>query len=556
MGRPARTAVVAPICTLLACMAQPGPTAPIPEAPPPPAPVCEESEVPPSAVRLLTRFEYDNTIRDLFAIPESDPMQPSAGFPPENRSLGFDNNAEAHVVSPLLVDSFVAGAERMASYVVGTRMRQILPCDPQLRGELQCADEFLDRFLPRAFRRPPTNEERGMITTFFRQRHAESGFAVALNLTLQVILQSPQFLYRLEPGNPATPGAKLVALDDYQLATRLSYFLYGSMPDDDLMIAAKLGRLSSPAEIEAQARRMLNDPKARRVIRHFHRQWLQTEKLATLVKERSVFPEYDDGLRASWMGAMDAFVEDAVLGGDGTIESLFLTPQTFVDAKLASVYGLPRPAGNGLQKVALPAGERAGLLTQPALMALLSNADQTSPIMRGVFVRERILCQPLQPPPANIPIEPPDPDPNLTTRERFRAHTENEFCRNCHVRIDPVGFGFERYDGLGRYRLTENNKTVDASGELRFTADTAIEGPFDGAVELSQKLVSSSEVRQCIMKEWFRFAMGRDVTIFDTCTTENLDRVLVDTNGSIREMMVALTLTDAFRFRAVVEEGP
>jgi hypothetical protein len=556
MGTPSR--LIAPVLALFgfACMAERrGPTGD-PEIAPDlegtTAPICTAPVR--STARLLTRFELDNTVRDLFQLADSDPFVASEGFPPENRVNGFDNNAEAHVVSPVLVSKYIDAAERVANHVVEARLTSLLGCDPIARGEIPCAEEFLARFLPKAFRRPVTDEELAFFRTFFSQAHAESGFDTALSLTLQVILQSPQFLYRLEPGDPSAPGVKAEPLDAWQLATRLSYLFWGSMPDDVLFGSARSGVLSRPDELASQARRMLRDPKAKRVIGHFHRLWLTTERLETIVKEPAVFPQWDEGLRDSWLASIDAFVEDVWFEGDGTIEALFTRPITFVDSKLAALYGLPSPT-SGLGKVSLPPQDYAGLLTQPALMALLANADQASPIKRGVFVREKILCEQLMPPPANIPIEPPDPDPGLTTRERFREHTANEFCASCHVRIDPIGFGFEAFDGMGRFRRVENGKPVDTRGELRSTQDTSIEGPFDGAVQLSQKLARSTEVRDCMVREWFRYAMGRDLRNEDECSRVNIERALTDSGGSLRELLVALVQTDAFRLRAV-ESAP
>lgn len=550
MGRPAHIAALLAATALTAgCMAD-GTVPPPAVTDPPGAPLCEAPSVPLAPARLLTRFEYDNTIRDLFELPDGDTLVPSAGFPPENRTLGFDNEAAVHAVSPLLVQSYVDAAERVADHVVSTKLGTLLPCDPAIRGQIECGLAFIDKLLPRAFRRPAQPEERSMLHAFFRQRFAESGFDPAVNLTLQVILQSPQFLYRLEPGDPSAEGVKLEPLEPAQLAVRLSYFLYASMPDEPLLAAVREGKLSTPAEIEAQARRMLADPKARRVVRHFHRQWLKTEKLPRLVKDAATFPEYDDSMKLSWIAAMDAYVEHAVLEGEGTLSALLLEPKTFVDVKLAELYGLRRPAGPGLELAELPSSY-AGLLTQPALMAALANPDQSSPILRGIFVRERILCETLPPPPANIPIEPPDPDPGLTTRERFAEHTENDFCKNCHVKIDPIGFGFEAFDALGRHRELENGKAIDSSGELAHTEEPAIEGPFDGAVELSQRLAESEQVQRCVARQWFRFTLGRDPAPEDACSLANAERAFLDSGGSFKELLVALTLTDAFRFRAV-----
>lgn len=538
---------------LPACLA--GSTDPIPpEGSPPPELVCEGPTVAPSPVRLLTRFEYANTVRDLLRLAEGDALVPAHGLPVENRALGFDNNAEIHAANPDAIRGYLNAADTIVHYVVPARLAELVPCEVARDGAAACGDAFLTRLLPRAFRRPIVEEEKAALLRFFQDTVASDDYETAVRLTLQVVLQSPQFLYRLEPGDPASAAA-LRPLSPFELASRLSYFIYGSMPDDELLLAATEGHLATADEVAAQARRMLADPKARRVIGHFHAQWLKLEQLDRLVKDSRTYPEYDDGLRASWRGAMEAYLADAILGSDGTLRSMFLSPVTFVDARLAALYGWPAPSGPGFHKVPLPRGY-SGLLTQPALMAVLSLPEQSSPIRRGVFVREKIMCEKLDPPPANLAIMPPDPDPKLTTRERFYEHTANPFCSGCHRKIDPVGFGFEQLDAIGRLRTVENGKPVDASGQLLDSDDPALDGAFDGPAELSERLAGSEQTSDCMALQWFRFAMGREAGPLDACSLANAQRAFADSGGQIRELLVALTLTDAFQLRAIPEARP
>jgi hypothetical protein len=499
--------------------------------------------------RLLNRFEYDNVVRDLFLLDATDALTPSADFPAENRVSGFDNNAASHKVNPLLVDKLVGAAERVSAYVVERRLaRATGGCDVASAGEQACLDRVVDVIAPRAFRRPLTADERTALRTFIAATRATESFADTVRLALQVLLQSPQFLYRLEPGDLGADGSKLVPLQGPELATRLSFFLWGSAPDDALLAAAADGTLLQPAVYRAQVERLLADPRARRVARHFHRMWLKTETLESITKDTATYPAYTPELRDSWLASIDAWVDQS-FWVDGKLGAMLKTPQVFADARLAGVLGLPT-GGNGLTRHTLDATRYAGLLTQPAIIAALSLPNQSSPIKRGVFVRERLLCQTLAPPPANVAIKPPDPAPGLSTRERFAVHTEAATCAICHVRIDPVGFGLERFDGLGRYRELDNGRPVEDSGELRYLRDASVEGAFTGAVELSKRLADSVEVSDCVATQWLKYALGRDPTAADACSVVNVQTTFAESGGDFRALLIAITETDAFRYRA------
>lgn len=550
---------------LAACVAQPEPITPTPTptpSPPPPSPapelICEHPEVPTTAFtpsRLLTRFEYDNSVRDLLGLPET--VVPSKDFPPENRVLGFDNNAVSHVVSPLLVTNYVDAAEAMAALAMQTQRARIVTCDPAVVGEVPCGSAIIGHLARAAFRRPPEAAEVAALERFFGERLAEEGFDTAVTLVVQVILQSPQFLYRLEPGDPgAVAPERLAPLTGYELATRLSYFLWSSGPDAALIDAAESGALDTQAGYRAQIDRMLADPRARRTVRHFNALALQLERIATLTKSTTVFRDYDPTLLASWRESMERFVEEAYFGEGGGYQKLMLDPSVWVDARLARSLGLDPPVGGGWQKVSRDPSKYAGILTQPGLMAMLAMSGQSSPIKRGVFVRERVLCQVLPTPPPNVPVVPPDPDPNSTTRERFREHTKQEFCASCHVRIDPVGFSLEAFDALGRYREMEAGKRVDTSGELRWLRDKAKEGPLTGAVDLATKLSDMDEVSDCFARQWFRYAIAREVQMADNCSLVNVEQAFVESGGNFVALLGAIAETDAFRYRVVQAVAP
>jgi uncharacterized protein DUF1592/uncharacterized protein DUF1588/uncharacterized protein DUF1587/uncharacterized protein DUF1585/uncharacterized protein DUF1595 len=525
-----------------------GPASTVDGSPPPPSQPELMCLAPNAAhsLRLLTRFEYDNTVRDLLG----ETRRLASAFPPENRVLGLENNSDSHVVNPLLIQKYEDAAEDIASHAVSERFSAIVPCDPARTDPAECGGRFLDRFLERAFRRPVEMLERMSFGALFEGARIDYDFNTAVAIVIQAVLQSPQFLYRAEADDDGPAPGGVVLATPYEIASRLSYFLWSSMPDDQLLAEAEAGRLSTPHEIESQARRLLADPRARDAVAHFHQQWLKFEDLATIVKDHATFPEYSDAMRPSWLESMRAFVRHAYFDGDGTLEQLFLEPTVYLDATLAPLYGVA-PSGQGMQPYRLDPSDRAGLLTQPALMALLAAPNQGSPVKRGVFVRKQILCEDLPPPPPNIMVTAPNPDPHSTERERFAEHEANPACAGCHIRIDPIGFGFEKLDALGRFRATDNGMPVDASGSLRFTADPSIEGDFDGAVELSQKLARSTEVRDCFVRQWFRYAAGRIETDGDQCSLAEVRQAFDASGGKLGEMLVALTLTDAFRYRRV-----
>jgi hypothetical protein len=498
-----------------------------------------------TGLRLLTGYEYDNTVRDLLG----DDTRPALAFPPENQTTAFENNWLDHRASKDLVQAYVDVSEDVAARVVSERMASLLPCDPLVDGETACGHAFVDQLLPRAFRRPVEAGERTAFVALFDDAHAKHGFSDAVALVVQATLQSPQFLYRVESvPDDALPG-DVLPVTGYEMASRLSYFITASMPDDELMAAAADGGLATRAEVEAQARRLLQTPAGRQTVREFHRQWLDLTGLASVAKDPALFAGLPEGVGEAWRGSVEQFAEHVFFDGSGTLEELMASELAFLPPELAAQYE-PGPVDPVTGAVTL-SGERAGLLTQPGLMALLAYPNQSSPVARGVFVRQRMLCQHLPPPPNDVVIEPPDPDPSATTRERFAEHTEVAACAGCHALIDPLGFGFEHYDAIGRWRTDENGLPVDASGSLTSIEDVDQGGPYDGAVELADKLLATTDFRDCMAHQWTTFALGREPTEADQCAMEEIRQTLTDEGGDLQELLVVIAASDAFRYRVV-----
>jgi hypothetical protein len=286
------------------------------------------------------------------------------------------------------------------------------------------------------------------------------------------------------------------------------------------------------------------------MVADFFRQWLDLGRLAVAARDPGSDAIDPATVSLDLRGSLARYVDSVFWDQGGTLADLLVSPTVWVNKRLADAFGLSHSASDEATFIAVEQPDtRAGLLTQPGLMALLAHADQSSPVQRGVFVREHILCERIPDPPPTVDNSPPDPDPGATTRERFKVHTEEPVCQSCHRLIDPIGFGFEEYDHLGRYRETENGSPIDVSGEVIESADPALDGPFEGARELAERLAASPRVKSCLVTHFYRFAMGRLEEEADRCSLEQVTETFTASEGDLRELLVALTLTDAFRYR-------
>jgi hypothetical protein len=505
---------------------------------------CDAIEPGDAPIRRMTRAEYNNTVRDLLG----DDSRPASSFVPEEEALGFNNQATSLGVTQLLAEQMMNAAEAISAKAVSDLSALMPYCDPATAGEDACATMFIDRFGKRAFRRPVTPDEAARFFQLFAWGRATYDFASGLGLVIQAMLQSPHFLYRVEMGMPDPVEADVVPLGPYEIASRLSYLIWNSMPDDDLFAAADAGELATKDQIAAQARRMLEHPRARQAVANFHSQWLKLTHIETVAKAQATYPLYHDGLRSLWKQETEAFLEHVVFDGEGDVATLLSAPYSMMNAELAAFYGVANPpSGEAFERVDLDPNERAGLLTQASLLAVNAKPNQSSPVHRGKFVREMLLCQLLPPPPNNVEIKPPEVKPGVTTRERFKEHSANPECASCHVLMDPIGFGFENYDGIGLWRDKDQGLPVDAGGALFATKD--IDGTFNGAVELAKRLAESAEVRQCVATQWFRFGYGRAEGKTDACAMAEIQGAFAASGDNIKELLVGLTQTEAFLYR-------
>jgi hypothetical protein len=507
---------------------------------------CDTLDVGMTPLRRLTRTEYNNTVSDLLG----DTTKPADEFAPDEELLGF---AAGLSVSPLLAEQYMNAAEALSVQATAD-LPALLGCDPAANGEDTCANAFIDAFGKSAYRRPLAGDERDGLRALYMDGKSKYDFRTGIELVVQAVLQSPDFLYRVELGKP-TSTPQVVQLTGYEIASRLSYLLWNTSPTPELIAAAEAGELDTPAGIEKQARAMVADPRAHETVRSFHHQWLDLDQLDIKSKDPMVYPEYDDALKASMIEETERYVEDVVFEQDGTVETLLTSRATFVDDNLADLYGMPAPGtSGGFASAMLDGKQRAGLLTQASVLSVYAKSNQSSPVHRGKFVRERLLCEQLSPPPAGLIIVPPDPDPNASTRERFAEHSKNATCAGCHHLMDPIGFGFEHFDGIGAYRDMDGKFTVDASGEIKDSRDA--NGTFDGVIELEDKLAQSQEVRECVASQWFVYAFGRSINNdLDTCSREKLFSAFAASGYKIQDLLVALATSDAFRYRRTAMDG-
>ena len=504
-------------------------------------------------IRRLTRFEYNRTVRDLLG----DTSNPADVLPPEEEVAGFNNQAAALTSSDLLIEQYMKVAEDVSARAV-LDVDALLPdCDPGLDGSDTCALSFIQDFGSRAFRRPASQAEIERLKGVFdwAVNDPDLGrFEDGIQLVIEAALQSPSFLYRPELGAETPIEGDVVPFTSWEMATKLSYMLWNTMPDDALFAAAEADELQTKEQIAAQATRMLEDEKARDLIRNFHTQWLLLTHLDSVTKDTSIYPAFSGSLRPLWTEEIQAFVEHVILEGDGSLQTLLTADFSFMNEELASFYGgdvLDPVTGPEFRQVQLDPDRRAGFLTSAGLMATHANVNQSSPVFRGKFVREQLMCNTLPPPPNDLVIEPPELDPNKTTKEQFEEIGANPACSGCHTLMNPIGFIFEHYDGVGQWRDQQNGKDIDAVGEVVQTDD--IDGEYDGALELASALAASTQVQECVSSQWFRFAYNRTVTQEDSCSVEQLNDAFRSSNFNVRSLLVALTQTNAFLYRRVVE---
>lgn len=506
----------------------------------------------PAPLRRLSNTEYLYALADLF--PDQHPTLPP--LPADSAVTGFDNDADAQAPSDVRITRYEAIANLYAAGATRdlTAVRTITGCDDWSTpaAAAACRDRFLAHTGGRIFRRPLTAEETTRFTVRFDAWAAAVDFPGAVQLALSAMLQSPQFLYRAEPVDRAAGSGALVPVEPYAMASRLSFFLWESVPDDELLRVARNGGLQTEASVRAQAERMLADPRAQRLAWDFHRQWLALDRVMTdehVARTPEIDPGWSEASQGAALGESRRFVEHSFAEA-GTFVDLMTSRRAWVDGETARLYGVAGPADpTAVALVELPADQRAGLLTRVAFLAGTSHPGGTSPPIRGNAIQLRLLCQLPAPPPdgadLSMPVASPGQGPQ-TNRMLFEERTRYGSCPICHTSLNGFGFGLEHYTAAGSYVTSQVGLPIDASGRI---LGTDVDGPYRGGVELSAALARSKDVYRCASQQWLRYALGRAPTDDEATVIDAIASRFAATGGDLRGLLVDIVTSETFRMR-------
>jgi hypothetical protein len=463
---------------------------------------------------------------------------PEVSTPGRDKSE-FVNMAEKLPVTGALASSVRTSAKSVAVAAVND-LPGLLKCQAG-QAEVACVGAFLDRLLPRAFRRPIDATERDGLLAVYAVG-AKTTSADGVRLVLEAILQSPSFLYRSELGSTIVAG-KPTALTPYELATTLSFLVVDSIPDSELWTAAQDGSLAQPDVFTRQAERLLQTPQGRANLSTIFLKWLGLGAGVTTELPAATFPEYDDMLRQSMLQESTQFIAGLV-AQSGTVADLMNSRKTFVDARLATIYGVPYPAGStGFIQATLPA-ERAGILTQAGVLVSKSRGHQI--VIRGKFVRRDLFCQDIPSPPPGVNIM-QFSGSGLTERQQSAKRVSDSVCGTCHSMMDPIGISFEKFDALARYKPTApDGSPVDSVGQL--TA-TDVDGPIASPIELADRLGKSSTARECIAQRMLSYALGRDLTAADECEQARVAAQVQALGSHLPDLIGAIVRGPTFAYR-------
>jgi hypothetical protein len=500
-------------------------------------------------LRRLSHIEYNNTVHDLLKAATNTDYATTYALPSDLEPQEVFLYRRAAQTTTLDVQKLRDAAEGIAASVDPTGLAV---CGTGA-DQTACAKTFIATFGMRAYRRPLLPDEITRLTSLYTAARTTVmlDYPGAIKLLVEAMLQTPEFLYRWELGPQAATKdpSGVLRLSGYEMASRLSYFLWRTMPDQALFDAAAADKLSTDADVQTQVTRMLADPRARVSFAEFFKEWLSVsaEEISARPKDPSVYPTWNAALQGAMASEVEAFVNNVVFDSDGRLSSLLTAGYSFVNDTLAPIYGLSPTGSTNLQKTALNPAQRAGVLTQAGLLTVTGSTNGSHPVKRGRRVLERLLCGVLGRPPPVVP--PPLPaSAGGSTRQRFVMHDQNGCTGTCHARMDAIGFGLEHYDGLGNYRTVDNGVTVDATSSLKLDG---ADHSFDGAVELSKLLASSAEVRECFVRQWARYAFSRMEEPADVASLQAVVAAFRNGNDSVRELAKGLALSRSFRFRAL-----
>lgn len=494
----------------------------------------------------LSHEQWENSVRDLLRLPERPGL--AATFSNDPSDSRFDNFGE-RIVSANLWADYQRAAETVAANVAkdAQKLARIRPAGADART-------FVSQLGRRAFRRPLASGEVDALVALFQQGPTLVGgdaFAAGAELVISSLLQSVHFLYRVERSTKVSEGK--IWLDSYELASRLSYALWNTMPSDELLDAAERGALANATGVEEWTRKMLADPRAEATLVEFHAQLLNVAEYGTIAKNTTLFPTFTTALEPIIQDEARSFVREVSVVEKGGIAALLTSPYTFVNDKTAAFYGVKGSFGPELKKVQLDPAQRAGFLTQIGFLSKYGSQTQSNPILRGVHVSLDFLCSALPAPPPDIPPVPALKE-NQTNRERFAELTKNAPCNSCHeTLINPLGFAFENYDTVGAWRDMDNGKPVDASSMFQLDGEVV---RFKNGVELAGLLAKSATVHRCYSDRWLEYALGRPVATAESGSIETLAQVSALSGAKLPDLLATVTKLQTFRARTDQENAP
>jgi hypothetical protein len=514
---------------------------------------CSAVDPGPAPLRRMTRFEYNNTISDLLG----DTTQPANSLPSELLGNGYGNDGDEQPVSSFLAEQYGTIAEDI---VARTDLAAKFPCTADATDEAACVGTIIETFGARAYRRQLDATDIADLTTLYDEVRVNGTFEESVRSLLVAILQSPDYLYRVEWGVPDAANPALLRPSPSEMAARLSYFFWGTMPDPELEEAARSGELATSEGVRAQAERLLGDDKARPVLRYFFDHFLPINTVTDLARDPELYPSFDNNIGSLMREETHGFLQHEIFEGEGTWKSALTAPYVFVNEELANYYGIPNVTGPEFRKVDVDpmATKRMGLLTQGAVLAGTTVTNFTNPVRRGGFVIRELMCYDIQLPtdPETLEaVKPPEPFiegvssevGRETARMRYEEHRNIDgVCITCHAALDPPGFALENFDAVGLWRDQENGVTIDASGDIPMLG-----GAFTGPFDLVQNLAETDTVYSCFATNWTKFAYGRKVNTrepSDACLVQDLRTVFEASGYDIQEMLLALTQTDAFLY--------
>jgi hypothetical protein len=500
----------------------------------------------PYPLARLTRPEYVNTLRDL----SSGQVQVAPDDLPADAkgTSGFTSDV---TVSQVEVDQLLGVALASAPGVL-KGLRAQFPCDASTKSEDLCAADFVNRAGQLVYRRPLDSVESTALVAQYKSARTDLGdsYDDALRVLTETMLMSPSFLYRWELGY-ASPQveASLVRFNGYEVASRLSYFLWKSMPDAELFRAAGAGELGDVDRVGQQAARMLADPKAGDAVDTFYSQWIGIANIAKAQKDPTLFPYFDAQLAQDLGEETRQFVRHVLFEGEGTLTALLNADYTYVNERVAKLYGVSGVTGDAFVRITLPP-ERAGLFTQASFLASTGLPNGTSPPRRAKAIMDHVACIPISPPPANLMVTVPPPEDGKQTREIFQEHSTSPACRGCHSQLDPIGFAFEDFDAAGAYRTQEAGRPIDASGNIDGI------GTFHDGAGLMRLLAGRDDVGACSTRSWFRFMLNRVETSEEQGSLDTAGARFKESGFDVRKLLVSIATTKAFLYRTHLQGEP